>query len=58
MESDPDERHDLAGQRLAERQMVSDALTLLVAHRWQWKKREWGVSSNMSAAAAEALERL
>jgi arylsulfatase A-like enzyme len=56
METDRDERNDLAAERPLERQMVNDALTLFVANRWKWKKREWGVASNMNAAAAEALE--
>lgn len=56
VEADPSERTDLAGSRPIERQLINDALLLFVANRAAWKKREWGVPSNMSATAAGALE--
>jgi arylsulfatase A-like enzyme len=56
MTDDPDERNDLASTHPISRQFLADALGLFLANRRQWKKRDWGVASNLTAAGARAIE--
>ncbi len=53
---DPDERENLAGARPLELQMLTDAFSTFLIHRAEWKKRYWGVASNMTARAARELD--
>ncbi|MEM9492591.1 MAG: sulfatase, partial [Myxococcota bacterium] len=52
LQRDPDEKRDLAGESPLARRFLTDALSLFLIHRSQWKKRDWGVASNMSGRAA------
>ncbi len=54
--SDPSELKDYALTRPIERRMLTDNLGLFLALRKQWKKSEWGVVTNISAAGAAALD--
>ncbi|HUH04079.1 MAG TPA: sulfatase-like hydrolase/transferase, partial [Kofleriaceae bacterium] len=56
MTTDPDERQDLAATRPIARQLVADAMGLFVPNRKTWKKRTWGVASNLTETGALALE--
>jgi len=53
---DPDERDDRSGTAPVERRMLTDNLGLFLALRTQWKKRDWGVTTNVTAAGALALD--
>src|SRR5690606_38473423 len=54
--ADPSELKDYASSRPIERRMLTDNLGLFLALRKQWKKSEWGVVTNISAAGAAALD--
>lgn len=54
--ADRDERENLADVRPIERQLLSDSLSLFLILRKQWKKRLWGVASNMRARAWRDLD--
>jgi arylsulfatase A-like enzyme len=54
--ADPAERASVAGRSIEARYMI-DLLYLFLANRDVWRKREWGVVNNMTAAAPGALER-
>jgi hypothetical protein len=54
--NDPGEAVDLALVRPFERRMLTDALGLLLPLRSRWRKAEWGVVSNLSAAGARAID--
>ena len=56
MVADPEERKDLARSHPVERRMLTDNLGLFLALRKQWKKREWGITTNVTAAGAAALD--
>jgi hypothetical protein len=53
---DPDEKTDLGSSRPVERRMLTDNLGLFLALRAQWKKAEWGVTTNVTKAGAAALD--
>lgn len=53
---EPGEREDLAVVRPIERRMLTDALGLFLRQRGSWKKAEWGVVTNLTAAGAKALD--
>jgi arylsulfatase A-like enzyme len=53
---DPIERTDLAATRAVERRMLTDNLGMVLALRKVWRKREWGVTTNLSAEGAAALD--
>ena len=55
---DPNERRDLAGTRPIERRYLTDALSLFLVYRHLWKKRQFGVASNMTGQAVLVLEGL
>ncbi len=54
---DPHEDHELSQSRPVERRALTDALGLWMANRNQWKKRKWGVASNLSPAFAADLDK-
>jgi arylsulfatase A-like enzyme len=54
--SDPWEDTDVAALHPVERRFLTDALGLFLAERTVWKKREWGVVSDMTARAALELD--
>ncbi len=56
MVADPEERKDLGGTLPVERRMLTDNLAMFLALRKQWKKAAWGVTTNVSAAGAAALD--
>jgi len=56
--ADPLERTDLAGERPVERRFLTDALSLFLHYRQVWKKRSWGVVTNLEPEAAIDLERI
>ena len=56
MVADPEEKKDLAASRPVERRMLTDNLGLFLGLRKQWKKREWGITTNVTAAGAAALD--
>jgi choline-sulfatase len=56
LRSDPGELVNLAAERPIARQFMSDVLATFLIYRQRWKKRLWGVASNMSARAARDLE--
>ena len=56
MVADPDEKKDLARSHPVERRMLTDNLGLFLALRTQWKKREWGITTNVTRAGAAALD--
>ena len=56
MVADPEEKKDLARTHPVERRMLTDNLGLFLALRTQWKKREWGITTNVTAAGAAALD--
>ncbi len=53
---DPGEHTDLSRSHPVERRMLTDNLGWFLALRTQWKKREWGVTTNVTAAGAAALD--
>ena len=53
---DAGETKDYAQARPIERRMLTDNLGLFLALRKQWKKSAWGVTTNVSAAGAAALD--
>jgi arylsulfatase A-like enzyme len=56
MVADPIERSDLSGSRAVERRMLTDNMGLFLALRRVWNKREWGVTTNLTAEGAAALD--
>ena len=56
MVADPIERSDLSEARAVERRMLTDNLGLFLALRRVWNKREWGVTTNLTAGGAAALD--
>ena len=36
---------------------MTDAFSTFLVHQKEWKKTRWGVASNMTAAAAEDLDK-
>jgi arylsulfatase A-like enzyme len=56
MVADPIERTDLVTARAVERRMLTDHIGLFLALRKVWNKREWGVTTNLSAEGAAALD--
>ncbi len=56
-ENDFAEKTDLAEARPLEFRFVTDPMTLLLSYRQEWPKTRWGVASNMSAKAAQELNR-
>jgi arylsulfatase A-like enzyme len=54
--ADPDEMKDLSPTRPVERRMLTDNLGLFLALRKQWDKRDWGVTTNITAQGAAALD--
>ena len=54
--ADPGETHDYAAARPVERRMLTDQLGLLLPLRAHWKKAAWGVTTNMTAEGAAALD--
>ncbi len=54
--TDPNERTNLNQTRFLERQLLTDVMSMFVIHRKQWKKRYWGVASNMTTRAARELD--
>jgi arylsulfatase A-like enzyme len=54
--ADPGETKDLTADHPVERRMLTDNLGLFLALRWQWKKAAWGVTTNVTAAGAAALD--
>jgi hypothetical protein len=53
---DPDERKDLSGSHPVERRMLTDNLGLFLGMRKEWKKSAWGVTTNVTADGAAALD--
>lgn len=53
---DPLEKRELTAERPIERRFLTDALSIFMVYRRQWKKRDWGVVSNMSPRAAMELD--
>jgi arylsulfatase A-like enzyme len=53
---DPEEHKDLVRARPVERRLLTDHLSLFLALRTRWKKAEWGVISNLSKGAVEAID--
>ncbi|HSK03393.1 MAG TPA: sulfatase, partial [Kofleriaceae bacterium] len=56
MVEDPIERTNLAEQRAVERRMLTDNLGMFLALRKVWNKREWGVTTNLTAEGAAVLD--
>ena len=56
MAADPGETRDAGPDHPTERRMLTDNLGLFLAIRTQWRKVDWGVVSNMTAAGARALD--
>jgi arylsulfatase A-like enzyme len=56
MVADPIERSDLSAARAVERRMLTDNMGLFLALRRVWNKREWGVTTNLTAEGAAALD--
>jgi hypothetical protein len=54
--ADPDETKDFAPSRTAERRMLTDQLGLALALGVRWEKAAWGVTTNVTAAGAAALD--
>ena len=53
---DPIERTDVAAARAVERRMLTDNLGMFLALRKVWSKRQWGVTTNVTAEGAAALD--
>lgn len=56
MVADPEERVDRSGTAPVERVMLTDNLSMFLALRKQWKKASWGVTTNVTAEGAAALD--
>lgn len=56
MTVDPGETTNLAASHPIERRMLTDNLGLFLAVRTQWRKVEWGVVTNVTAAGARVLD--
>ncbi len=56
MVEDPIERTNLAVTRAVERRMLTDNIGMFLALRKVWNKREWGVTTNLTAEGAAALD--
>ncbi len=56
--ADPDETKDLAASHPVERRMLTDNLGLFLALRARWQKSTWGVTTNVTAAGAAALDQV
>ena len=54
--TDPDETRDLAPALPVERRMLADQLGLYLALRARWREASWGVTSNLTADGAVALD--
>ena len=57
MSNDPHEDKDLWTSHPVERRALTDAMGLWMANRNQWKKRRWGVASNLLPAGAAEIEK-
>ena len=55
--ADLHEDHDLAATRPIERRALTDALGTWMAFRNQWKKRRWGVPSNLTPSFAPDVDK-
>ncbi len=53
---DPNETADATAKHPVERRMLTDNLGLFLALRTQWKKTAWGVTTNLTATGAAALD--
>jgi arylsulfatase A-like enzyme len=53
---DPIERSNLAAARAVERRMLTDNLGMFLAFRKVWNKHAWGVTTNLTADGAAALD--
>lgn len=56
MASDPFEYDDLIYKRPVEQRFLTDVFSLFMINRAEWKRRLWGVASNMTARAARDLD--
>ena len=56
MTEDPGEMKDFLAVRPVERRMMTDHLSMFLALRKLWKKSAWGVTTNVTAAGAAALD--
>lgn len=56
LHTDPEEMNDVVGKHPIAQRFVADALELFLVFRHRWKKRLWGVTSNMTERAACELE--
>ncbi len=54
--ADPGETIDVTRKSPVERRMLTDNLGLFLALRTQWKKRTWGVTTNVTRDGAAALD--
>lgn len=54
--ADPDELRDVTRDHPVERRMLTDNLGMFLALRTQWRKRAWGVTTNVTTAGAAALD--
>lgn len=54
--ADPEEKANVAPKQPVERRMLTDNLGVFLALRTQWKKLAWGVTTNVTAAGAAALD--
>ena len=55
--ADPQGDKELLDARPIERRALTDALGLWMANRATWKKRKWGVASNLSAGFTADMEK-
>jgi hypothetical protein len=53
--TDLKEDHDLLASNPIERRALTDAMGLWMANRNVWKKRKWGVASNLSSGFAAEM---
>jgi arylsulfatase len=53
---DPDEQKDVAAAHPIERRMLTDNLGLFLALRKQWTKSTWGVTTDVTAEGAAAMD--
>lgn len=58
MIADPSEQTDVAASHPVERRMLADNLGMFLALRDSWNKTRWGVTTNMTADGAAALDKL
>jgi arylsulfatase A-like enzyme len=56
MASDPFEYEDLSYKRPVEHRFLTDVFSMFMVNRAEWKKRVWGVASNMTARGASDLD--